>query len=127
MMRFILVMLLTGISSYFAIMIMPWWISMLLAFFIILLLPLKGGKAFLAAALGTALAYTIMSLQTDLANEHILSSKMAVLFHLPSYILMIVITALMGAITAGLGAWVASALQLLFRKKNMQPKNHIPM
>jgi glycerol uptake facilitator-like aquaporin len=119
MMRFILVLLLAAITSYFAVMVMPWWICMLLSFIIILLLPMKGGKSFLAAALGTAIAYVFMSIQTDMANEHILSSKMAMLFHLPSYVLMIVVTALIGAITSGLGAWMGSALHLLFRKKNI--------
>lgn len=120
MIRFFIVLILCAITSYFAIMIMPWWISMLLSFIILLILPMKGGKAFLAAGLGTALAYIIMSMQVDIANEHILSSKMAILFNLPSYVLMIIITAMIGAVTAGLGAWMASAFRLLFIKKNMQ-------
>lgn len=120
MTRFLIVLFLCAITSYFAVMIMPWWISMLLSFIILLFLPMKGGKAFLAAGLGTALAYAVMGMQIDIANEHILSSKMAVLFHLPSYALMIFITALIGAVTAGLGAWMASAFHLSFRKKNMQ-------
>lgn len=121
MMRFILVLLLVAIGSYFAITLFPWWIVMAISFLVVLLLPMKGGKAFLAAALGTALAYTLMSVQTDLANEHILSSKMGILiFHLSSYTLMIAVTALIGGITSGLGAWMASALRLLFTKKNIQ-------
>jgi len=120
MMRFTIVLLLAAVTSYFAVMVMPWWICMLLSFIIILLLPMKSGKAFLAAALGTAIAYIIMSIPTDMANDHILSSKMAVLFfHLSSYPLMIAVTALIGGITSGLGAWMASALRLLFIKKNI--------
>lgn len=120
MMRFTIVLLLAAVTSYFAVMAMPWWICMLLSFIIILLLPMKGGRAFLAAAIGTAIAYTILIIPTDIANEHILSSKMGVLFfHLPSYPLMIAVTALIGGITSGLGAWTASALRLLFIKKNI--------
>ena len=119
-MRFLLILLLTAIGSYCAILFFPWWIRMVISFAAVLLLPLSGGKAFLAAALGAALAYTVLSARADIANEHILSAKMAALFQLPSYGWMIAVTALVGAITAGLGAWLASALLLLFKKKNIQ-------
>jgi hypothetical protein len=120
MIRFVTVMLLMAVASYIAVLIMPWWIPMVLAFVVILLLPMKSGKAFLATATGTALSYIIMSLQRDVANEHILSSKMSLLFfHTPSFVLMIIATALIGFITAGLGGWSAAALYQLFRNKNI--------
>lgn len=116
MLRFLFVLILTAIASYFALMIMPWWIPMLIAFCIILVLPLKTGLSFLAPATGAALCYLFITLIADQANEHILSGKMAVLFfHTPSYILMIGVTALTGFITAGLGGWIAATLRNLFR------------
>ena len=116
-MRFLFVFLFTAIASYFALLIMPWWITMLIAFFIVLILPVKKGRAFLATALGVGLCCLIVALVADFRNEHLLSSKMAALFHLPSYILMIVITSLTGFITGGLGGWTAAALRDLFREK----------
>ncbi len=56
----------------------------------------------------------------DQANEHILSGKMAMLFHLPSYLFMIVVTALTGFVTAGLGSWTAAALRRLFRNDKLK-------
>lgn len=120
MMRFLFVMLLTAIASYFALMIMPWWIPMLIAFCIVLAVPMKSGLAFLAPATGAALCYLFMSILRDQANKHILSRKMAELFHLPSYILMIIVTALIGYITAGLGGWIAATLRNLFQTPKLK-------
>ena len=119
MARFISVVLLMAIASYIAVMLMPWWSPMIIAFLLILLLPMKSGKAFLATATGAAIAFVVMSTLADLANQHILSSKMAVLFHMPSFVLMIIVTALIGFVTAGLGGWTGAALYQLFRNKNI--------
>lgn len=120
MTRFLTVMVIMAVASYAAIMLMPWWVTMILAFVVILLLPMSRAKAFLATALGTSISYAVMSIRTDVANDHILSSKMAVLFHMPSFIMMVVLTILIGFITAGLGGWTGAALSQLFRNKNIQ-------
>ena len=120
-MRFLFITALTAIASYFALMIMPWWIPMLIGFLLILALPMrKNWQSFLATGLGAAICYTLATLWADQANDHILSRKMAVLFHLPSYPLMIAVTALIGFITAGLGGWTASALRRIFQNKNLK-------
>lgn len=120
-MRFLFILLLTAIASYFALMIMPWWIPMLIGFCITLILPMKRkGQSFLATGLGAALCYILIAIWADQANAHILSRKMAVLFHLPSYLLMIAITALVGFLTAGFGGWTAAALRRLFQQSKIK-------
>lgn len=120
-MRFLSVVALTAIASYGSLQFMPWWIPMLIGFCLILVLPMrKNWQSFLATGSGAALCYTWIALFTDQANEHILSRKMAVLFHLPSYVLMIVITVMVGFFTAGLGGWTASALRRSLRNKNLR-------
>jgi len=118
-MRFFFILLLTGIASYFALLVMPWWIPMLIACCLCLAWPTKHWQAFLAAGIGAALSYCLMSLVQDMHNEHILSRKMARLFGLPSYIFMIALTTLTGFITAGLGGWTGAALNHLFRGKKI--------
>lgn len=118
-MRFLFVFLLTAIASYFALLIMPWWISMLIAFFVVLLLPMKKGRSFLAAALGVGLCWLLVALVADFRNDHLLSTKMAALFGLPSYALMIAFSPLTGFITGGLGGWTAAALRDIFREKQV--------
>jgi len=120
MARFITVLLLTAAVSCAALYVFPWWVPMPVAFLLVLLLPLRGGAAFLAAGTGAALTYFIMALLADLANNHILSTKMALLFHVPSFIFMLLLTALSGFITAGLGGW-AGALLRRFTRRNAQP------
>jgi hypothetical protein len=120
MMRFLFVTLLTAVATWFAITFMPWWSILLVAFLIALMLPMKNGKSFLATGLGAAIAWLLISLSADLANDHILGSRMATLMlKTPSYGLMIAITALVGFITAGLGGWTGAAVRNMFR----QPKS----
>lgn len=100
---------------------MPWWIPALIGGGITLVLPLRRNwQSFLAAGLGAAACYILLCLITDQANEHILSGKMATLFHMPSYLFMIAFTALTGFITAGLGSWTAAALRRLFRNDKLK-------
>lgn len=125
MVRFLFVMILTTIASWLALMIMPWWIPLPVAFFITLICPMRNGRAFLATGMGAALCYLLYSITADQANDHILSSKMAGLFHLPSYILMIVVTAFVGFITAGLGGWTGAALRNLLRSHKSEQEQFV--
>jgi hypothetical protein len=54
--------------------------------------------------LGIGLLWLGWALWADMANDHILSSKMAALFKLPNYILFIVVTVFVGALVGGLSA-----------------------
>lgn len=116
MMRFLFVTLLTAVATGFIISFMPWWSVMLIAFLLALILPMKNWKSFLATGLGAAIAWLLISLSTDMANDHILSRRMATLMlKTPSYGLMIAVTTLIGYITAGLGGWTGSALRNMLR------------
>lgn len=119
MMRFILVFVLMAVAAWGASFLLPWWSLLPIAFVLTLLFPMKTGRAFLAAGLGVMLCYALLTVNTDMANEHILSSKMAILFKMPSYVFMLVFTAFIGFITAGIGAWLAIALRGLFLNKNI--------
>jgi hypothetical protein len=116
MARFLFVLALTAIASGFAVQATPWWVAMPIAFLVVLVLPMRGGRSFLATGLGVALSFFILSFMTDSANEHILSGRMAALFHLPSYVFMLVLTTLVGFVTGGLGGWTAALFRNLFRK-----------
>ena len=117
-MRFIFVLVLTAILSYLAILILPWWIPMPIAFLIILWKPMNKWKSFLAAGLGAAICFILIASVKDFQNQQILSSKIAALFHLPSPMLLILIFGIIGFITAGLGAWTGVILRTVFNKSN---------
>jgi len=122
-MRFFLVCAATLVATYFALMLMPWWISMPVAFILVLLLPLrKKSAAFLAPALGSGVCWLLLAALKDYPNHHLLSQKIASLFHLPSFVLLILVCGLIGFVTAGLGGWTAAALQALFKPSRPEDK-----
>jgi hypothetical protein len=94
------------VASFF-----PWWIIAVVAFAVALLLPQKAGRAFLSGFLGIFLFWLCCSLYADIANQHILSARMATLFHLPAYGLFLVVAAMVGGLVGGFAAWGGAALR----------------
>ena len=107
-MRFLVVLILNALSSSLLLHFLPWWICLPIAFLIILMLPLKKLSAFLASGLGTSICWILYSSISDFHNGHILSGKIATLFHLPSWMFVLIITAVIGFITGGLGGFTAA-------------------
>ena len=117
-MRFFLLLLLTAVATYFAALLLPWWAPMFMGLLLACLIPLrKNFSSFWATALGTAMSWLLIIVMTDVANEHILSKKMAALFNLPSYTLMILVSILVGFITGGLGGLMGNTLRKLLSPK----------
>ncbi len=97
----ILIALLSAVAEYF----FPWWTMAVIAFLVCLLMELKPGKAFIAGFMGIALFWLIAVLLKDIPNNHILSRRMAALFHLPHFALFIVVTVFLGSLIGGLSGW----------------------
>lgn len=111
-MRFLLATLLTATSSFIAGLITPWWSIAVISFLVALLIKQRIGLAFLSGFLGVFLLWGVVSLWIDAANNHILSHKIAQLFPLNgSSFLLIVVTALVGAIVGGFAAMSGSSLR----------------
>jgi hypothetical protein len=96
---------------------LPWGSGWLIAAIVIFLLPVKRKDAFWAGLCGVGLAWFTIALITDIRNEHILSSKMALLFGLNGYVWMLVFTLLIGCITGVLGAWLGWVVKKVMNKK----------
>ncbi len=122
-MRAFFIFLLTATLSYFTLLVLPWWTCMLLSFIVILFLPLKPAGSFLATALGVGICWLLVALIKDFRNEHLLSRKMAELFSLPSYTLLIFLTTITGFLTGGLGGWTAALLRKLFQGTTISESN----
>jgi len=105
----ILIAVLSAVAEYF----LPWWSLAIVSFLVTLIIAIKPGKAFLAGFLGIAIFWLIAVLLKDIPNDHILSGRMAALFHLPNYFLFSVVTILAGSLIGGLAAWSGA----LFRYK----------
>jgi hypothetical protein len=95
-----------------------WWTAAFVAGLAGLLSRMRTGEAALAGFWGIALLWLSFSLFLDLRNDHLFSQKMAKVFNLPSYILYIVITFILGGIIGALPAWAGAHLRKMFRPES---------
>ena len=110
-MKFILSIVLVALVTY-AIGIygnLPWWSFVVTNLIIAIALPIKPLQSFIAGALGVGALWAGLALGIDLANNHILSSKVAQILPLGgSYIALIIVTAFVGALLGGLASLTGS-------------------
>ena len=97
--------------------IFPWWWPALAAYVVGYWLPKRSGSAFVAGLTGTALAWLAWAAFLDWRNHHLLSGRIAVLFHLPSTAAVLGATAFVGGITGGMAAWAGFALGAYLKPK----------
>lgn len=110
-MRFLLSILTTAVLCFFAQQLLPWWSAGAVAFLVALFAGLRPGKGFLMGFAGVGLCWLSVVAIKDAANQHILSGKMAAIFHLPGHVPLLLITAFIGALTGGLFAWAGATIK----------------
>jgi hypothetical protein len=110
-MKFILSIVLVALVTY-AIGIygsLPWWSFVVTNLIIAIALPIKPLQSFIAGALGVGALWAGLAFGIDLANNHILSTKVAQILPLGgSYIALIFVTAMVGALLGGLASLTGS-------------------
>ena len=110
-MKFILSILLVALVTY-AIGIygnLPWWSFVVTNLIIAIALPIKPLQSFIAGALGVGALWAGLAFGIDLANNHILSTKVAQILPIGgSYIALIAVTAIVGALLGGLASLTGS-------------------
>ncbi len=108
-MKFITSILLTSLLSFVAGIYLPWWSVAIAAFISCVLIQTAPWKSFLAGFFGVFLVWGILASIIDSNNNHILSQKIAQIFPLGgSYILLILVTALVGALVGGFAGLTGS-------------------
>lgn len=111
-MKFIFAVFLVAILSFIVGLFLPWWSIAIVSLFVIVLIPMRSGKAFLSGFLGIFILWAFLAVYIDVKNEGILSKKIAALLPLSgSSIVLILITALVGAVVGGFGALSGSYLR----------------
>ena len=91
----------------------PWWVVAVIAFAIALGTSLKtGGHAFVAGFVGVGMVWFLLPSWTYFSTGGILSTKVSVLLKLPSPILLIGITGLVGGLVGGFSAMSGHYLQV---------------
>jgi len=118
-MKFFNSVLLTALLSFIAgIYISYWWFFAVIAFLVALLIHQRGFKAFSAGFLALFILWFVLAFWMDLANEGVLSVKIASLLPLGgSKWLLMIVTAFVGGLVAGFAALSGSYLRSSNPKK----------
>ena len=91
---------------------LPWWSFMVTNFLIALAIPQKPWVSFLTGALGVGAIWAGLATGIDMANHHLLSTKVANILPLHgSYVLLILITGIVGFLLGGMSSLTASYLR----------------
>ncbi len=110
--KFFVTTVLIALLSFICGLFLPWWSIALAAFLVSLLIPQRPLLAFFAGFLGLFLLWGVMALLIDLANQSILSSRVASLLPLGgSPVALILVTAFVGALVGGGGSLTAAFLK----------------
>jgi hypothetical protein len=111
-MRFLVSLLLIALFTFIAGLFLPWWSIAIVAFLGGLLVPQSLGRSFLAGFFGVLLPWGILAALVDVSNNHVLSVKIARLFKLgDAWLLLIFITAFVGALVGGFAALSGASLR----------------
>jgi|SRR5688572_19869720 hypothetical protein len=111
-MKFIIAILLTALLSFAIGFYMSWWSIALAAFLVAALIRQNPGRAWLSGFLGIFLLWAGLAWWIDIKNQSILSQKVATLFPLDGSVLMLIlITAFIGALVAGFAALTGSYIR----------------
>jgi hypothetical protein len=111
-MKFIVAILLTALLSFAIGFYMSWWSIALAAFVVAAFIRQNPGMAWLSGFLGVFLLWAVLAFWIDMKNQSILAQKIAQVFPLDgSVILLVLITAFIGALVGGFGALTASFMR----------------
>ena len=111
-MKFFISFILTILLSFAACLFLPWWSIAMAAFVVAALIPQKPGKAFLTGFIALFLLWGGLSYWLSNNNDHILAHKVSqLILKMDNPYLLILATALIGALVAGFAALAGSYLR----------------
>lgn len=116
-MKFLTQTIIIGLFSYVAGIFFPWWSVAVVSFLVGTIFYTRSLNAFLAGFLGVGLLWFFYALSIDIATSSILTKKVAALFNLTEPFFMVIITSIVGGITAGFSALSGNQLLKLWSKK----------
>ena len=100
----------TGLFSF-----LPWWTFAVTSCIVAIAIPQTAGKSFMAGFLGLFLLWGTVALIIDNSNDHILSQKVAGVLGISSSSMLIMITALVGALVSAFASLTGGYLRRINR------------
>lgn len=116
-MIFLFRLLLIAVFTYITALFSPWWSAMMCAAMIAFTLPGNNFNAFLSGFMGVGLIWMVMAWKVDIETGSIMSLKMIEMFPIDDTNMLIIVVALVGGLSGGLGAFTGNSLRQLFIKK----------
>lgn len=111
-MKFIISILIIALLSFAACLYFPWWSIAIVAFIVSVLIKQRAGISFLTGFIALFLLWGALSFLISTNNDHILAHKISlIILKFDSPYLLILATALIGALIAGLAAMSGSFLR----------------
>lgn len=111
-MLFILILILSLIAGF----ITPWWAAAIIAFVMALYAGKKPWQAFISGFSAVFITWVVLALIKSIPNNHVLASRVAVLFHLPGWSILLIVTALIGGLVGGMSAMSGVLVRRVFVK-----------
>ena len=110
-MLLLIILILSFASAYF----LPWWMIAVIAFLAAFFMGKTSGQSFWSGFGGVFIAWGIMALIKSIPNDNILATRVAHLFQLPNWILILLITALIGGLVGGMSALSGVLIKKAFK------------
>jgi hypothetical protein len=111
-MFFLIILVLSFVCSY----LLPWWFMAVIAFAAAYFFGKKPGKAFLAGFFGVFLAWLVLALFKSVPNDNILATRVAYLMQLPNWIVLLMVTGIIGGLVGGMAALSGALVRKTFKK-----------
>ena len=112
-MLFLIILIVSFISSY----LLPWWATAIIAFFAALIVGKSSRQSFCSGFGAIFILWVILALFKSIPNDNILAGRVIQLFPLPhQWILLLLITALIGGLVGGMAALSGVLTKKVFRK-----------
>ena len=111
-MKFFISFIVTALLAFALCLFLPWWGIAIAAFVVAALIPQKPGKAFFTAFIALFFLWGGLSFWISNNNHHVLAHKVSqIILKMDNPMLLIVATALIGALVAGFAALAGSYLR----------------
>lgn len=106
------------ISSLVVSFVLPWWIVAIISFLSALFIAKSSAHAFWSAFAAIFIVWTVMALFKSVPNNHILAIRMAHVLPLGgNWIVLLLITAVIGGLVSGMAAMSAYLIRQTFNNK----------
>ncbi len=111
-MKFIVSIILIMLLSFVACLYFPWWSIAIVSFIVTALIPQNVGKIFFTGFISLFLLWGALSFWISKNNDHILAHKVSqLIIKVDNPYLLILVTALIGGLVAGLAATTSGFLR----------------